>query len=67
MIKRIIQFFAGLITYINVSRNIELGQLREREANRQEFEKRKKVINEARNNVVNIDDRIKWLRNNQDK
>jgi len=64
MFKSIISFLSNLFHYLNAYRYIELGRLRERERNRKEIEEKKRIADEAKSNIVNLDDRIKWLHDN---
>ena len=61
MFKTLVSLFSGLLQFINNNKLIKLGRLEQREANRNEFNKKKKLVDEIRNNNV-IDATDKWLR-----
>ena len=60
-IQSIASFFSSLFTYISNNNLIKLGKLEQREFNRKEFNRKKKIVDKIRNNNV-IDASDKWLR-----
>jgi len=60
MFKSLLAIISNLLSYINVSRSIELGRLRERERVKTEFESKKALVDEIRRNNPDGDD-VKWL------
>lgn len=61
MVKSLLSFLSGLFSFINRSKDVELGRFKEKEHNRFIIQERKRIINEIdkHDNITRLSE---WVR-----